>query len=363
MSYDSVILADSPVGYWKLDETSGTTAADSSGNGRNGTYSGSVRIGAPSINENIAAYSTSMNGTSNYVAIAYNAAFATTPLSLEAWVYPYDGGDNSGTVRNIFSCTQSGGWDLSISSTGNSISCRAYIAGAYRALSYSPSYVPDSLYHVVMTYSGRYLKFYVNGSLIDTYDHGSDVAITYSVNNSRMIGAGPNNTTGADANSFYSGRVSNVAYYNAALSDAQVLAHYEAGFTSLAGNITESLAISKWRVTAHKCADGSPQGTVTSTGGTYTLPCTTPHPCNITCAQHVDRRWTTGLTPEVGDLWVPSNPETTPHLFECTTSGAVGGSEPTWDTTPTNTTSDGSAVWTCVGPLVDPITLGPKIPT
>jgi len=39
---DSAILALSPLGYWRLDETSGTTATDSSGNGRHGTYSGTI---------------------------------------------------------------------------------------------------------------------------------------------------------------------------------------------------------------------------------------------------------------------------------------------------------------------------------
>jgi hypothetical protein len=34
------ILAENPLGYWKLDETSGSTADDYSGNGHDGTYSG-----------------------------------------------------------------------------------------------------------------------------------------------------------------------------------------------------------------------------------------------------------------------------------------------------------------------------------
>lgn len=31
MSYSTEVLADSPIGYWRLEETSGTTAADSAG--------------------------------------------------------------------------------------------------------------------------------------------------------------------------------------------------------------------------------------------------------------------------------------------------------------------------------------------
>ena len=42
---DAAITALSPVGYWKLNETSGTQATDYSGNGRHGTYTGSYTLG------------------------------------------------------------------------------------------------------------------------------------------------------------------------------------------------------------------------------------------------------------------------------------------------------------------------------
>ena len=41
MSYSSTILADSPTFWYRLDEASGTTMADSSGNSNPGTYSAS----------------------------------------------------------------------------------------------------------------------------------------------------------------------------------------------------------------------------------------------------------------------------------------------------------------------------------
>ena len=40
LSYEEETLDDSPLGYWRLNETSGTVAADSSGNARTGTYAG-----------------------------------------------------------------------------------------------------------------------------------------------------------------------------------------------------------------------------------------------------------------------------------------------------------------------------------
>jgi len=42
MSYNLKVLKDYPIGFWLLDETSGTSALDSSGCGNNGTYTGSL---------------------------------------------------------------------------------------------------------------------------------------------------------------------------------------------------------------------------------------------------------------------------------------------------------------------------------
>jgi hypothetical protein len=45
MTYQSTVLADSPIGCWKLDQGSGTSAADTSCNGHTGTYVGSPALG------------------------------------------------------------------------------------------------------------------------------------------------------------------------------------------------------------------------------------------------------------------------------------------------------------------------------
>jgi hypothetical protein len=45
MSYQLKVIKDQPVGFWALDETSGTSAADSSGCGNSGTYTGGITNG------------------------------------------------------------------------------------------------------------------------------------------------------------------------------------------------------------------------------------------------------------------------------------------------------------------------------
>ena len=44
-SLSDVILSQQPAGYWRFGETSGTVAQDASGNGRHGTYVGTVQLG------------------------------------------------------------------------------------------------------------------------------------------------------------------------------------------------------------------------------------------------------------------------------------------------------------------------------
>lgn len=49
--YDAIVLARSPAGYWRLDETSGTVFDDLSGNGRDLNYTGSLlTYGNPTLN-------------------------------------------------------------------------------------------------------------------------------------------------------------------------------------------------------------------------------------------------------------------------------------------------------------------------
>src|SRR5438874_13602683 len=46
--YSAVVLADTPLGYWRLGESDASQPAkDASGNGYDGTYNGGVTVGQP----------------------------------------------------------------------------------------------------------------------------------------------------------------------------------------------------------------------------------------------------------------------------------------------------------------------------
>ena len=84
MAYADEVLADGPVGYWKLKEAAGTTITDSSGNSLTGTFNGTIATGNPLAN---GATAIDFNGSSHNVTVTDTAALRFTgSCSLECWV-------------------------------------------------------------------------------------------------------------------------------------------------------------------------------------------------------------------------------------------------------------------------------------
>lgn len=69
------ILALSPAGYWRLGETSGSVAADSSGNSRDGSYNGTYTLGADSLVPSDTGNKALGLSGSGYVSVPHSASF------------------------------------------------------------------------------------------------------------------------------------------------------------------------------------------------------------------------------------------------------------------------------------------------
>jgi len=89
-----VVLAANPYAYWRLNETSGTTAHDSVG-GHDGTYGSAMQLGGPGqesaglfgVGADTAAAIFSRNTTNSWVTVpALN--LNTNTVTIMAWVYP-----------------------------------------------------------------------------------------------------------------------------------------------------------------------------------------------------------------------------------------------------------------------------------
>jgi hypothetical protein len=104
-------LSDGLVGYWSMDESSGTTVADKSGNGNNGTLTNAQENGTSDGSGNSTTTLVDTDGTLSSTDDAYNGMVlsitddATCPLSADAEriISDYDGTTKTFTVGAAFS--------------------------------------------------------------------------------------------------------------------------------------------------------------------------------------------------------------------------------------------------------------------
>jgi hypothetical protein len=123
--FDNAVIATGQgklQGFWKGSETAGTSAADSSGNARNGTYTGGFTLGQPRITVGIPDTDVLLNGTTGYINVANNASFwvpNTGKLSVagifQVVALPATG---QGTVISVGGDGNGFGWSIRVYSTG-----------------------------------------------------------------------------------------------------------------------------------------------------------------------------------------------------------------------------------------------------
>ena len=226
-TYSQTVLTDQPVAYYRLEETSGATAVDSSASGAfsgaynfNGLY---PQMGQPGIDTN----SVSMQGAtpSSVTAGYYSALNPQGAFSFEVWARPTstpNSGDYRCPIGNF------GGWDTGGGSGSGwyvyqtADSTFAFITAPNGVWITSP-YTVFNWYHLVGTYDGTNGSFYVNGVPMGTQAHAAFLA-----NPGNPLGIGHR----ADGYGAWDGNLDEVAIYTHALTPAQVLAHYTVGTNS-----------------------------------------------------------------------------------------------------------------------------------
>lgn len=213
--YRSVVMSDKPVAYYRLGETSGTIAADETGQ-HAGTYQGGVTLGVPGALVGDPSSAIALDGTSGYVSIGTTLDFtAQAPFSIEAWLKPMP--VTSGITRVICKRAPMQGYSIYIESTG--VVFEMYRDNA-NAKIFGPALAPDAFTHLVATYDGSTERLFVNGAQVGTTP--STIAMNV---NTGLLGIGSYSGNG----DWYSGAIDEVALYAAALPPARVLAHYQSG--------------------------------------------------------------------------------------------------------------------------------------
>ncbi len=198
------------VGHWKLNETAGTTAADSTIFARHGTVTGgatwSTRCNGDGAFE--------FNGTSQYISIPDAAHLRPTEaLTIAAWVR----GDSwtSGDVVNLIlrkGEENPNNWQLAIGNNGRVVlSLDAFDPAPIQG---NTVLATGEWYHVAATWDGAFARIYVNGQL-----DGSPVARSGTIGtDTRPVYIGGR----LNVTDFFDGTIYDVHFYNRALNASDV---------------------------------------------------------------------------------------------------------------------------------------------
>ena len=186
----------------------GTTWTDISSTGMSATLTN-----GPTYSSNNGGYFT-FDGTNDYVSLP-TAYPGSNDITIEAWVYPTAFGGFK-VISNMNSWSTG---DVHFQFDGNALQ----FALCGQPDKYSTyAFNTNTWYHIAAVYdkSAATIKFYVNGTLINTESYGSPPSISA---NTFKIGSWNGNDR------FFLGNISMIRMYSSSLSDSQILNNYNNG--------------------------------------------------------------------------------------------------------------------------------------
>jgi hypothetical protein len=227
--YESTVLADHPLVYWKMDDLSGRTMTDSSGNGNNtGTY-GDASTSSPTLNQTpliSTGRSVLLDGSTQSCAWPQTVALSSgNATSFEAWIKT---SANTGTPEMV--CADDtgplGGRFVQFRlSTGVFQFILFDSGGGSHTATGSTTVSDNTALHIVGTYDGTTMLAYVNGV------QDATLTATFTLPDAAstpVVKVGARFVSGIGFSNFFTGNLDEVAIYTHALSAARVAAHYAA---------------------------------------------------------------------------------------------------------------------------------------
>ena len=202
-----------------FDETSGGTAVDASGGGRDGTIRGAVRVAGRSGG------ALQFDGVDDWVTVLDAAALdLSSAMTLEAWVNPARAMTGWQTILLKEQGTGDMAYGLYANDGAPAAAGYVNVGGIHTPVSGTAGLPAASWTHLAATYDGATLRLYVNGTL-----SSSRARTGLIVPSGGALRIGGNN---AWPDEFFEGLIDEVRIYNRALSATEVLA-------DMAGNATQ----------------------------------------------------------------------------------------------------------------------------
>ncbi|HEX2084376.1 MAG TPA: LamG-like jellyroll fold domain-containing protein [Solirubrobacteraceae bacterium] len=199
-------------GYWRLAETSGTTAAAVAGD--SGAISGTPALNAGGLLLKDSNAAIDFDGVDDQVNVTDADRYdATNAVSIEAWVRP----DALAASTQHVLC-KSGAYCLAVGADGTP-HVGVQVGGSYLTARSVSALALGQTYHLVGTYDGQRLRLYVNGaSVVDQAQTGAIVQTSTPLSIGSWNGSGR-----------FNGVIDEPAVYDGSLTAGAIKDHYDAG--------------------------------------------------------------------------------------------------------------------------------------
>lgn len=237
--YSDAVLADGPLGYWRFEEApacgnfaDGGTFADSSGNGHTAYHYGEggncLDTQHPEILCTPQGGFSMFNGSLVHAVARVHRTAGLEPasdVSVEQWML----GANIGSIGgsdNIILEYGSYGYGYRTDNVADSRNVGFYVTlGGVEHILWAGAgtLASDTLVHLVSTYDGSTIRFFVNGVEVDSASFSG--SITYN----GTTGLGILNDYQPAGNGYPNTPIDELAIYDYALTDLQIATHYALG--------------------------------------------------------------------------------------------------------------------------------------
>ena len=222
LTYSQTVLADNPIGFWLMDQTSGTTLYDNSGNANNATTYNSPTLNqsgpSTALNKSVL-----FNGTTQYARTSTVSTFNIAPSanwSVEGWFKTSDSGTDTFLHVGGANASSSDTLIMAYLGAGNAKALTADSASNFLIIGSTGTFNNNAWHHMAITAA--------SGGAMTIYVDGTNVASTSTAR--RTTGNNSFANIGSQVGQYYfNGNVTAVAIYNTTLSSTRVSAHYNAG--------------------------------------------------------------------------------------------------------------------------------------
>lgn len=276
--FEQYMISTNPTGYWRLEELSGGTAQDSSGNANHGNYVNVARGYPSGIPATPDSYGGNFQNSGHRVTIpGFRGKMNSANWSMGCWFRATSSYSNWPRIMGAFDFNVSG-ISFVMNRNNGAIFAEGHAAGHF-GFGGTPAYWDGNWHFLVLTQDNNTLNLYGDGNNYGTTTRGG--LVTYP---GQDLTLGTHATeTGDD----FIGQIDEAAWWDRTLTPQEIQDIYDVGMLTktlytISGTVTVGGVHSRRQINIHNRETGRLVGTgYSEEDGTYSIPVATDEECYV----------------------------------------------------------------------------------